>query len=63
MASLAIFIKAARARFAAFYSPQNHKIVVAGGVGDGHFALDTVEEFPVLFRGEAHSSLGKRKRN
>ena len=46
-------METARAHFAGFYSPQSHKIVVAGGVDDDFVALDTVEEFPVLFRGDA----------
>ena len=43
-------MKTARSLFAAFYCPENHKIVVAGG-SDGDKRLDTVEELPILFRG------------
>ena len=49
-------MKASRYDFAAFYSPKNYKIVVAGGWDGGGNKLDTVEELPVLFRGHAHSS-------
>ena len=48
-------MKTARRDFAAFYSSESHKIVVAGG-WDGGKGLDTVEELPVLFRGHARSS-------
>ena len=48
-------MKTAGSRVAAFYSPRNHKIVVAGG-WDGRKRLGTVEELPVFFRGHAHSS-------
>ena len=48
-------MNAARSFFAAFYSPRNQRIVVAGGF-DGANVMDTVEELPVLFRGHANSS-------
>ena len=44
-------MKTTRHRFAAFYSPRNHKIVVAGGHKDNSMTkiADTVEELAVLF--------------
>ena len=54
-------MKTARSSFAAFYSSENHKIVVAGGVDDVRNYLDTVEELPVLFRGHARSSRQQRE--
>ena len=49
-------MKTARRCFAAFYSPENHKIVVAGGLDDDGNELDTVEELQALFRWHDHSS-------
>ena len=40
-------MRTVRSRFAAFYSPRNHKIVVAGGVDDRNKVLDTMEEMEV----------------
>ena len=42
-------MKTARSYFAAFYFPEKHKIVVAGGRDDVKNRLDTCEELPVLF--------------
>ena len=53
-------MKTASSDFASFYSPENQKIVVAGG-WDGGKGLDTVEELPVLFRGHVRSSLQLRE--
>ena len=39
-------MKTARCYFAAFYSTENHKIVVAGGLCEGLKTLDMVEELP-----------------
>ena len=44
-------MKTARYNFAACYSSENHKIVVAGEWDEHCKSLDTVEELPVLFRG------------
>ena len=46
-------MKTSRLYFAAFYSSENHKIVVAGGVDDENRTLHTVEELPVPFWGSS----------
>ena len=55
-------MKTARRNFAAFYSSENHKIVVAGG-WDGHRRSPDMEELPVLFRGHVRASRQLRERS